>query len=198
MRNYLFMMLLVLIAGCQSSELTDKSIVQNPNAGEFGEAGAHVQKTYAFRFEKEQMAPSWYISAVGKCHQDSIRANFTTLLPPIFMEAIKNSTGSVSKPISQIKRIANEDSVYFNVGILTQDSISILEGCKIDLMYTGNVLKMYYYGSYEKIEESVPVLTEYLSDNDLIVNGEQWAQYISDPEKVEQDSVLTIIYQPIK
>jgi len=198
MRNYILVILVFVIAGCQSSELTDESIVQNPNAGEFGAAGAHVQKTYPFKFEKVELLPSWYISAAGKCHEDSITVNFKALLPPIFMDAIKNSTGSVSKPISQINRIEDEDSVYFNVGILTQDSIPILEGCKISLMYAGKVLKMYHYGSYEKIEDSAPILEEYISDNDLSVNGEKWAQYINKPNKVEVDSILTIIYQPIK
>ena len=41
-------------------------------------------------------------------------------------------------------------------------------------------------------------MDEYIEDNDLILNGERWEEYKSDPTTTQPDSVLTVIYQPIQ
>jgi len=198
MRNLLVVLVAVCIVSCQSSESVEDSVMQNPNSGEFGEAGADVKKSYDYKIELSTMEPTWFVSTAGRCHLDSLTLNFGKILDPTFMFVMESGQQPYGMPISQIRAEDNSDTVTFEVGLLIKDSILVPEGSTIYPMYTGYVLKLYYYGAYENIGKSSIVLEEYILDSDLIVNGEKWEEYKSDPATTEPDSVLTIVYQPIQ
>lgn len=65
-------------------------------------------------------------------------------------------------------------------------------------MYAGKAVKMIHKGSYQNFEQSYNVLFAYLSQNQLEKNGNPWEDFVTDPGEVEEEDLITHLYQPIK
>lgn len=186
-----------LLIGCSSGEVNNAT-VENPNSGEFGEAGATVTKSYAYDFETGAFDGAWFVSHSGKCHMDSVSEEYSWAIPSAWGHAIANGQEPVGMPVGIVRMIEGEDSVNFEAGVLVSDSLGAPEDGVVRYLEPGSVLKVFHYGPYQRLSDVPPVLEEYMEDNDIERNGEAWAEYVSDPMTVVPDSILTVIYQPIK
>ncbi len=186
-----------IMAGCSSGE-TEDSTLENPDGGEFGEAGAELEKTYAYQFEESTVEPAWFIYASNKCVDQSISDEFGKTFGGVFGYLGQNQVEPLGMPVARISPVEGTDSVCYEAGALVADSVGAPDGYVTEPMYSGKVVKVYHYGPYDNLVKVQPVLQEYLADNELKVNGEPWDEYVSDPALVKPDSILTVIYQPIK
>ncbi|VAW48238.1 hypothetical protein MNBD_GAMMA03-1247, partial [hydrothermal vent metagenome] len=64
--------------------------------------------------------------------------------------------------------------------------------------YEGKAVRLVHTGSYNNFQQSYDVLAAYIQQNNLTHNGNSWEDFITDPATVNEENLITYIFQPIK
>ena len=191
-------MLVALLTSCGEYVVGDDSVLENPNAGEFGHAGQHISKEYNFLFEIKRVDSVWFLSKVDTIHKDSA-LNFLAYDWPHAEEGDSLLSGIyMGLPSSLDSPYSNEDSVELELGYVIPNFIKTPEGLSIRKMYSGKIVSMEYKGLKSENMQAFFELNEFISDNDLILNGPMWSEYANLLDSLVIDSTSTIIRQPVK
>ncbi len=71
-------------------------------------------------------------------------------------------------------------------------------GVKIGKTYGGPVIRVRHVGAYRDLAATHRKITAYLAALGIERNGDPWESYVSDPGKVAEDDLVTLIYYPIR
>ncbi len=69
---------------------------------------------------------------------------------------------------------------------------------KLQHLQEGQCVQMLHLGPYEKEGETIEVMRQYMSDNNLTGNGKHHEIYLSDPRRIPAERLKTILRLPIK
>lgn len=91
------------------------------------------------------------------------------------------------------------DETVVIVAVACSSSKPETENIKIGKTYEGQVLKINYYGAYEKSEMAHIAMDRHLTENNIEMNGSPYEVYVTDPS-TEPDTTLwlTEVYYPIQ
>ncbi len=71
-------------------------------------------------------------------------------------------------------------------------------GVKIGETYGGVVIRVRHVGSYRELGATHRKIAAYLAALGIERNGDAWESYVSDPGKVAEDDLVTLIFYPIR
>ncbi len=71
-------------------------------------------------------------------------------------------------------------------------------GVKIGKTYGGVVIRVRHVGSYRELGATHRKIAAYLAALGIERNGDAWESYVSDPGKVAEDDLVTLIFYPIR
>jgi effector-binding domain-containing protein len=69
---------------------------------------------------------------------------------------------------------------------------------KIGATYAGPVVRVQHVGSYRTLGRTHAKITAYLAAAGIERAGAAWESYVSDPTKVDETELVTLVYYPIR
>ena len=92
------------------------------------------------------------------------------------------------------------DVFHFKAAIPVNNNEAIDENQQImaEQMYEGKAVKIIHKGPYQNFKQSYDVLFSYIDQMHLEKNGNPWEDFVTDPDKVTEENLITHIYQPVK
>ena len=76
----------------------------------------------------------------------------------------------------------------------TKKSLTLIDKIQFTQITEGRCVQMMHYGSYDNEPESFRIMEEFCSENSLVRKSKQHKEiYISDPRKVPQDKLKTVL-----
>ena len=92
--------------------------------------------------------------------------------------------------------------LLFDAGIpvrgVTADTPRERNGVRIGSTYGGPVIRVRHVGSYRDLSETHRKIAAYIAALGIERNGDAWESYVSDPGKVREDELVTLIYYPVR
>ena len=104
-------------------------------------------------------------------------------------------------PLSITKAFVGAE-LLFDAGIpvrgVTEDTPRESNGVRIGSTYGGPVIRVRHVGSYRELSATHRKIAAYLAALGIERNGDAWESYVSDPGKVPEKELLTLIYYPVR
>lgn len=69
---------------------------------------------------------------------------------------------------------------------------------RIGNTYEGEVIRARHTGSYARLVDTHRKLSSYLAATGLKVNGDAWEEYVTDPSKVPESELTTVVVYPVR
>ena len=92
--------------------------------------------------------------------------------------------------------------LLFDAGIpvrgVTEETPRASNGVRIGSTYGGPVIRVRHVGSYRDLSLTHRKIAAYIAALGIERNGDAWESYVSDPGKVPEDELVTLIYYPIR
>jgi len=100
--------------------------------------------------------------------------------------------------LSNMKQEGDFLEFVASLPVLSNEVIDESGEITAEYTYQGKAIKLVHVGSYDDFGLSYQVLSDYMAENDLIINGPAWEDFVTDPTLVKPEDLTTHIYQPIK
>ncbi|MBT4776467.1 MAG: hypothetical protein HOH13_01845 [Crocinitomicaceae bacterium] len=196
--SFIIVTCISLFTACVEPMVGDDSVLENPNAGEFGRAGENVSKEYNYLFEINEVDRLWFLSKLDTMHKESAQ-NYT--LYDWTHSELSDSTKSLvmaGTPCSFVKSFESKDSVIIEFGYLFSSFVDAPKGFNIKELNSKRVVSVQLLGLVSENKQALTELDEFISDNDFAENGSRWYEYTNMLDSLIVDSTFTVIRQPIQ
>lgn len=112
-----------------------------------------------------------------------------------------NGLQDAGAPLSITKTFVGAE-LLFDAGIpvrgITDSTPRESNGVRIGSTYGGPVIRVRHVGSYGNLSATRRKITAYLAALGIERNGDAWESYVSDPGKVPEAELVTLIYYPVR
>lgn len=111
-----------------------------------------------------------------------------------------NSLADGGAPLSIIRDFNGANIAYdaaIPIDAVAQDLPDVNTGVRMGKTYAGSVVRVQHLGSYQGLRATHRKISAYLAALGLARNGAAWESYVSDPGKVAERDLLTVIYYPV-
>lgn len=133
--------------------------------------------------------PSAMSEAMGAAYFEILR----------FIDA--NGLQDAGAPLSITKTYVGAE-LLFDAAIpvrgITEQTARAGNGVRLGTTYGGPVIRVRHVGSYRDLSATHRKIAAYLAALGIERNGEAWESYVSDPGKVPEAELLTLIYYPVR
>jgi len=195
---FIFITCISVLTACVEPMVGDDSVLENPNAGEFGRAGENVSKEYKNTFVIDKVDRLWLLSKKDTIHKKSAY-NFTLydwphqeMTDTIELRAIEGI------PCSFVEPFEDSDSVIIEFGYLLSTYVDAPNGLGVREMNSKRVVSVKLLGLVTEHKQVLVELNEFIADNDFTVNGNRWYEYSNMLDSLLTDSTYTVVRQPIQ
>ena len=104
-------------------------------------------------------------------------------------------------PLSITKTFVGAE-LLFDAGIpvrgVTEGTPRESDGVRLGRTYGGPVIRVRHIGSYRDLSTTHRKIAAYLAALGIERNGDAWESYVSDPGKVPESDLVTLIYYPVR
>ena len=112
-----------------------------------------------------------------------------------------NGLQDAGAPLSITKTFVGAE-LLFDAGIpvrgITEDTPRESDGVRLGQTYGGPVIRVRHIGSYRDLSATHRKIAAYLAALGIERNGDAWESYVSDPGKVAEAELVTLIYYPVR
>jgi effector-binding domain-containing protein len=112
-----------------------------------------------------------------------------------------NGLQDAGAPLSITKTFVGAE-LMFDAGIpvrgVTGDTPRESNGVRLGSTYGGPVIRVRHTGSYRNLSITHRKIAAYLAALGIERNGDAWESYVSDPAKVPEAELVTLIYYPVR
>lgn len=197
--SFLIVTTSIVLIGCGEKEVAEKS----QESGEFGADGKEVTKNYSYKHEITELNQDLtlvYVEDTCEIHHDSIAKAYMNAYMALGGCADSITYKLKMQPMAYSVMDLENNQFILKACFAVSPEQEIDTTFSTEKLYTGNILKTYYYGDYYTMDPAYAEMDEFMADNDLVANGARFEEYVDDPgmNPESMDSVLTVIWQPIK
>jgi effector-binding domain-containing protein len=113
----------------------------------------------------------------------------------------ENGLQDAGAPLSITKTFVGAE-LLFDAAIpvrgITEETPRASDGVRLGKTYGGPVIRVRHVGSYRDLSVTHRKIAAYLAALGIERNGDAWEAYVSDPGKVPEAELLTLIYYPVR
>jgi effector-binding domain-containing protein len=81
---------------------------------------------------------------------------------------------------------------------VTEDTVQGASGVQLGKTYGGAVIRVRHVGSYASLGMTHRSILAYLAAHGIERNGDAWESYVSDPGKVAEAELVTLVFYPVR
>jgi len=168
---------------------------------EFSESNIDIPDYYGFNIIDEVISPKSFIGKEAK----STMMNFDKTIEDSFKEVLSsmgtNNIAPIGYPVI-VWNNYNPKGVSEFICLMEINSKSEVNGIENDMYYSfpeRRVLWLEYKGAYEKSSIAWETLNSYIANQNLVMSGNPYEEYVTDPSTEPDTSKwITNIYFPVK
>lgn len=139
------------------------------------------------------------LTITEECSMDKITSKMMEMYPIIMNYLKKNNTELSGSPFAIYHPSKKDGYIILECGLPVAKKIKGKDAITFIELPEGKTVMASHFGHYKTVKTTYTALQNYISENNLEINGSPWEMYITDPMKESDESKWeTKIYFPVK
>ena len=149
--------------------------------------------------EEKVIESSFALSIKDSCLMIDMGSKRDEMITKMMAHIGENQIQPIGSPLSVFYIWNPEGISTFSYAITVAEETPVTEGIELIETYSGNVVTITYYGSYDKSETAWNAMDNYIKANEKIMMGAPWEVYLVGPdEDPDPAKYVTQIFFPVE